>query len=179
MKSTTVLCLAVAAAAFAGPASAVFKCTTAKGIVYQDRPCREGEETDVRLTVNTSEFAPKANQNSDEATLNTRPDGLTRSVTPARSSNDGSPAGTKSTGRKNADAAAGESDSGRRKDSSTLAARDVPITSEQARKTDPSAKYYSTESFSAGSETPTQMNCESPSGERRTFYLSNGKLTSI
>ena len=42
MKATTVLCLTIAAAAFTGPASAVFKCTTAKGTVYQDRPCREG-----------------------------------------------------------------------------------------------------------------------------------------
>jgi hypothetical protein len=50
---------------------------------------------------------------------------------------------------------------------------------DQARKTDPSAKYYATEGFNAGGDTPAQMNCESPSGEKRVFYLSNGKLTSI
>ena len=55
----------------------------------------------------------------------------------------------------------------------------APVTADQARKTDPSAKYYATEGFNAGSDTPAQMNCESPSGEKRVFYLSNGKLTSI
>ena len=53
------------------------------------------------------------------------------------------------------------------------------MTADQARKTDPSAKYYATEGFGAGSDTPAQMNCESPTGEKRVFYLSNGKLTSI
>ena len=53
------------------------------------------------------------------------------------------------------------------------------MTTDQARTTDPSAKYYATEAFGAGPETPTQMNCESPTGEKRVFYLSNGKLTSI
>jgi hypothetical protein len=54
-----------------------------------------------------------------------------------------------------------------------------PMTAEDARKADPSAKYFASEGFKAGDQTPVQMNCESPSGERRTFYLSNGKLTSI
>jgi hypothetical protein len=53
------------------------------------------------------------------------------------------------------------------------------LTAEQARKTDPSAKYFATDGFGTGNETPTQMNCESPSGEKRVFYLSDGKLTSI
>ena len=53
------------------------------------------------------------------------------------------------------------------------------MTAEQARKTDPTAKYYAAESFGSGAETPVQMNCESPSGEKRMFYLSDGKLTSI
>ena len=57
--------------------------------------------------------------------------------------------------------------------------KSVPMTPEQARNADPSAKYYATEAFGSGAETPSQMNCESPSGEKRVFYLSNGKLTSI
>jgi len=55
----------------------------------------------------------------------------------------------------------------------------VPARAEEVRKADPSAKYYATEGFNAGGDTPAQMNCESPSGEKRVFYLSNGKLTSI
>ena len=55
----------------------------------------------------------------------------------------------------------------------------VPFTADDARKTDPSAKYYATDGFGTGSDTPSQMNCESPTGEKRVFYLSNGKLTSI
>ena len=55
----------------------------------------------------------------------------------------------------------------------------VPMTAEQARKTEPTAKYYTTDVTSADAETPEQMTCESPSGEKRRFILTNGKLTSI
>ena len=37
MKNVTLICAMAAVAAFAGPAHAIFKCTTAKGVVYQDR----------------------------------------------------------------------------------------------------------------------------------------------
>ena len=70
-------------------------------------------------------------------------------------------------------------DAGRRsKDAPVALDRTTTMTEDQARKTDPSAKYYSTESFNAN-QTPVQMNCETPTGERRMFYLSDGKLTSI
>jgi hypothetical protein len=42
----------------------------------------------------------------------------------------------------------------------------VPARAEEVRKADPSAKYYATEGFNAGGDTPAQMNCESPSGEK-------------
>jgi len=57
--------------------------------------------------------------------------------------------------------------------------RTVSMTADQARNTDASAKYYATDGFGAGNETPATMNCESPTGEKRVFYLSNGKLMSI
>ena len=66
MKSTTILFLALAAAAFAGPANAIFKCTTAKGVVYQDRPCRDGNETDVTIVIPTGEMAPRAAGATDD-----------------------------------------------------------------------------------------------------------------
>ena len=59
MKNLSLVCAMAAVAAFAGPAHAVFKCTTAKGVVYQDRPCREGTESDVRIVVPTGEVAPR------------------------------------------------------------------------------------------------------------------------
>ena len=179
MNTTTVLCLAVAAAAFAGPANAIFKCATAKGVVYQDRPCREGNETDVRITIPTGELAPKSTATAEEgaAANNPRAEERTQSVKPVRYFGDG-PTTTKQLERKN-EATTNGDDGSRRKDAPTSLERTAPMTSDQARKTDPSAKYYATDGFGTGNETPAQMNCESPSGEKRVFYLSNGKLTSI
>ena len=181
MKATTALCVAIAATAFAGPASAVFKCTTAKGVVYQDRPCREGTETDVRITVPTGQVAPSGTTGADEAGLanGSTPEGRTQSVKPVRYFGDGpTSAAKRAAEQQKADTGASDAD-GRRRDNPATLERNAPLNAEQARKTDPSAKYYSNESFSAGSQTPVQMNCESPSGEKRMFYLSDGKLTSI
>ena len=62
---------------------------------------------------------------------------------------------------------------------STSADNSLPMTPEQARKADPSAKYYTTDAAVPGAETPQSMTCESPTGEKRVFILSNGKMTSI
>ena len=176
MKSTTVLCLAIAAAAFAGPANAIFKCTTAKGVVYQDRPCREGNETDVRIVVPTGELAPKATTTADEAAPANAPraEEQTRSAKPVRYFGDG-PGKVATPGeRKTSD-----DGSARQTKPTASSERTVPMTADQARNTDASAKYYATDGFGAGNETPATMNCESPTGEKRGFYLSNGKLMSI
>jgi hypothetical protein len=166
--------------AFAAPAHAVFKCTTAKGIVYQDRPCREGTETDVRITVPTGQVGPGGPAATDNsASLN--PSGSedrTQSVKPVRHFGDSAANAARRAEQQKADAGANDA-GGRPKDAPVSLDRTAPVTPEQARKTDPSAKYYSNESFSAGSQTPVQMNCESPTGEKRMFYLSDGKLTSI
>jgi len=175
MKSTTVLCLAIAAAAFAGPANAIFKCTTAKGVVYQDRPCREGNEADVRIVVPTGELAPKSTATADDAAPANAPraEQQTRSVKPVRYSADGP-------GKVAAPSERKASDDGSNKTKPTSSQeRTVPMTADQARNTDASAKYYATDGFGAGNETPATMNCESPTGEKRVFYLSNGKLMSI
>ena len=55
----------------------------------------------------------------------------------------------------------------------------LPMTADEARKTEPSAKYYTTDAAAPGAETPTSMTCESPTGEKRRFILTNGTLTSI
>ena len=180
MKATTALCIAVAAAAFAGPANAIFKCTTAKGVVYQDRPCRDGNGTDLNIVVPTGEVAPRASATTDETTTgNPRPDDRANAQRGPRSFG-GAPATTANPPERRAsEPAVNGVDTSRRKDASASAEPAVPLTSEQARKSDPSAKYYATEAFGTGSETPSQMNCESPTGEKRVFYLSNGKLTSI
>ena len=47
-------------ALFTGNAEAIYKCTTPKGVVYQDRPCKEGTESDVTIVIPTGELAPKA-----------------------------------------------------------------------------------------------------------------------
>ena len=178
MRATTVLFVALATAAFAGPANAIFKCTTAKGVVYQDRPCREGTENDVRITVPTGELAPKGISASDQGAGNpAHMEDHTQSVKPVHNDRD-RPSSVVKRADERTEGGATDGNS-HRKDAPATIDRTTPMTSDQARKTEPSAKYYATESFGAGSETPMQMNCESPSGEKRMFYLSNGKLTSI
>ena len=179
MKNVTLICAMAAVAAFAGPAHAIFKCTTAKGVVYQDRPCREGTETDVRITVPTGEVAPKSSD--DEAQANApRAENRSGATKPGRTNADDPASVAKPGDRRSGDAASNAADGARKKEARTTAENTVaPLTADQARKTDPTAKYFATEAFGPGNETPTQMNCESPTGEKRVFYLSNGKLTSI
>ena len=180
MKSTTILFLAMAATAFAGPANAIFKCTTAKGVVYQDRPCRDGNETDVTIVVPTGEMAPRASGVTDESAQSGTPrtDERTPPARVPRNSGDSSATATRPAERRNGETAV-STDSTQKRGLPTVVEKTIPFTADDARKTDPSAKYYATEAFGAGAATPAQMNCESPTGEKRTFYLSNGKLTSI
>ena len=182
MKNLSLICAMAAVAAFAGPAHAIFKCTTAKGVVYQDRPCREGTESDVRIVVPTGEIAPRSLATSDQGTpaIGARNDNLANAPTPGRTNADDAIAVAKAADRKSGDVAPNTTDGSRQKEARTTTENAVaPLTADQARKTDPTAKYYATDGFGTGNETPTQMNCESPSGEKRVFYLSNGKLTSI
>lgn len=175
MKSTTALCLAIAVAAFAGPSHAIFKCTTAKGVVYQDRPCRDGNETDMQLVIPTGEVAPRATVDENSTANQSRADDRAAAQRSPRNAGE-APATPSKSERRAADPVTSGADTTRRSASATT---ESTMTADQARKTDSSAKYFATEAFGTGSETPTQMNCESPTGERRTFYLTNGKLMSI
>jgi hypothetical protein len=180
MKSTTILCLAIAATAFAGPANAIFKSTTAKGVVYQDRPCRDGNETDVTIVIPTGEMAPRASGATDDsARPSSRADDKAAPARVQRNFGDRSDPATKPAERNNTGPTATSAEASQKRSPPLTVEKTVPITADEARKTDPSAKYYATEGFGAGSDTPAQMNCESPTGEKRVFYLSNGKLTSI
>src|SRR5512144_78833 len=67
MKRTKLIPVMAIAAAFAGNAEAVYKCTTAKGVVYQDRACVEGAQTDVNIVVPTGEMAPQLQASKDDA----------------------------------------------------------------------------------------------------------------
>jgi len=182
MKHTRLLYVMMVAAAFAGNAEAIYKCTTSKGVVYQDRPCREGNETDVQIVVPTGEVAPKYLPSRDESAQAGAPRVDNRAAAaaakPARAAaNDQVSVGRPGERSANESTAA---DDTRRKDArSTADNGSNPMTAEQARKTDPTAKYYTTDAFSVGPDTPEQMTCESPTGEKRRFLLTNGKLTSI
>lgn len=181
MKNVSLICAMAVVAAFAAPAHAIFKCTTAKGVVYQDRPGREGTETDVRITVPTGEVAPTPSLSEDDGQANApRVDGRFGGPKPGRTGAGDPVSVAKPVARKSDDSSSNVTDGARKKEARTTAESAVaPLTADQARKTDPTAKYFATEAFGTGNETPTQMNCESPTGEKRVFYLSNGKLTSI
>jgi hypothetical protein len=182
MKKLSLICAMAAVAAFAAPAHAIYKCTTAKGVVYQDRPCREGNETDVQIVIPTGEVAPRSLATPDDGTAANGPRVESRfgGPKPGRT-NAGDPVTVaKPADRNSGDTASNATDGSRKKETRTGAENAVvPLSAEQARKTDPSAKYYATDGFGTGGETPAQMNCESPTGEKRVFYLTNGKLTSI
>jgi hypothetical protein len=170
------------AGAFAGPADAIYKCTTVKGIVYQDRPCREGAESDMQIVIPTGEMAPKSLAAQDENAQVNGPRGDSRSGAPGteRATRDDSASVTKPADKKSSNAVASNSGADARKNGTRSSADTrVPMTADQAQKTEPSAKYYTTDGTTSGVNTPEQMTCESPSGEKRRFILSNGKLTSI
>ena len=181
MKKTPLFCAMAVAALFAGPADAIFKCTTGNGVVYQDRPCREGTETDVLIVIPTGELAPKAGGTQDESTQSTAGRVETRFGAPkAGRTGDESPAITRPGERRSSsDGAPGAADTAPKRDQRAAAENAVPMTAEQARRTEPAAKYYTTDAAAPGAEIPEQMTCESPTGEKRRFILTNGKLTSI
>ena len=124
---------------------------------------------------------PRASAPADESATagNPRPEDKANAPRAPRHFGDASPTAAKPADRRAGEPSGSTADSPRRKEASASAESTTPITPEQARKTDPSARYYATEGFGTGSDTPSQMNCESPTGEKRVFYLSNGKLTSI
>jgi len=182
MKPIVLLYLMVVAAAFAGNAEAIYKCTTAKGVVYQDRPCREGAETDVQIVIPTGEMAPKSLASQDDPPQANNAPGESRSGTPkpGRASADNPASVTKPADKRTNPTAANAADDPQKKDARSAADNSgVPMTTEQARKAEPTAKYFTTDATTSGAETPEHMTCESPSGEKRRFILTNGKLTSI
>jgi hypothetical protein len=180
MTNTPLLCIMVIAAAFAGPADAIFKCTTSKGVVYQDRPCRDGNETDVQIVVPTGQVAPRQSVAPDEGTQAGGSQADNRFVAPKSGRATPDETASVTDRRKVNTASATASDNSRNRDAQASAdSGSSPTIPDQARNAEPSAKYYTTEGFGIGTDTPGRLNCESSTGEKRVFYLSNGKLTSI
>ena len=182
MKRTTLIYLAILAAAFAGNAHAIFKCTTAKGVVYQDRPCREGNESDVQIVVPTGEVFKKPTAAPEDVTQPGANPSESRPAAPraGRTAADDAVSVTRSTDRRSNETNAPAGESSPKKDTPTS----VPnagngLATEQARNTEPAAKYYTNDGFGNGTDTPGRLTCESATGEKRVFYLSNGKLMSI
>ena len=177
MKRTTLLCALAVTAAFAGHAEAIYKCTTPKGIVYQDRPCREGTESDVTIVIPTGELAPKAGAAQDDSTQANAVRGDSKSGAQKQGrGGDESASATKPADNRGSNAA---SSNETRKNGARVVESVLPMSAEEARKTEPTAKYYTTDAAAPGAEAPEQMTCESPTGEKRRFILTNGKLTSI
>lgn len=179
MKNRTLLCAVAVAALFAGNAEAIYKCTTAKGIVYQDRPCKEGAESDVMIVIPTGELAPKAGAAQDDpAQANVvRPENRFGAPKEGRVANEPASATKPADNRPTGPTASGGVDQARR--NVRVVESVLPMTADEARNTEPTAKYYTTDAAAPGADTPTSMTCESPTGEKRRFILTNGKLTSI
>ena len=180
MNNTTLLCAIAATALFAANAEAIYKCTTPKGVVYQDRPCKDGSESDVPIVNNTVDLGAKSAAQDDPGPANTtRLEGKLGAAKTSRTSDDqasmtkaGDSRATNAGATSNADATARSN--GLRTMESLL-----PMSADEARRTEPSAKYYTTDGAAPGADTPAEMTCESPNGEKRRFILSNGKMTSI
>jgi hypothetical protein len=182
MRNASLLCLVVAIGAFAGHAEAIYKCTTAKGVVYQDRPCREGAESDVLIVIPTGEIAPTSLATPDGGVRGNGARGELGIGAPRtdRATSDADTSAAKSIDKKSAnEATAKMGDDARNKGAPSSSEGRVPMTAEQARKAEASAKYYTTDSTAFGISAPEHMTCESPSGEKRRFILADGKLTSI
>jgi hypothetical protein len=180
MNNTSLFCVMIAAAAFAGHAEAIYKCKTPRGVVYQDRPCLQGQETDLQIVIPTGEVAPRSVAEDEDAQAGVaRADARLGAQPSAGARRDDRAAARTADTRANGAGTAASADTRRKDARSNDESSGVPMTAEQARKTEPSAKYYTTDAFSVGPDTPEQMTCESPSGEKRRFMLTNGKLTSI
>jgi hypothetical protein len=180
LKNTMLLCALAVTAAFAGQAEAVYKCTTSKGVIYQDRPCKEGTESDVTIVIPTGEMAPKAGSAQDDPT----PANVVRQESRFGASKQGrtgddSASATRPADNRNTTSGISSAADDARNRSSRVVESQLPMSADEARKTEPTAKYYTTDAAAPGAEAPEHMTCESPTGEKRRFILSNGKLTSI
>lgn len=178
MKNTTLLCaVAAVAAVFAGRADAIYKCTTPKGVVYQDRPCKEGAESGVSIVTNTTELGLKAAGAQDDPSRMhaTRTEGNSGAARTGRASDDAAASMSGAGDNRASGSNAGDSTAKRVRTVESV----IPMSADEARRTDPTAKYYTTDGAAPGAETPGEMTCESPNGEKRRFILSNGKMTSI
>lgn len=178
MKNATLILAVSVAALFAGHAEAIYKCTTPKGVVYQDRPCKEGAESGVTIVIPTGQLAPKAGVAQDDAgqpgvvSPESRFDAPRQGRVTDESTSATKPADTRRAGA----TTSGAADQAKR--NARVVESVLPMTADEARKTEPTAKYYTTDA-AAGAETPTSMTCESPTGEKRRFILTNGTMTSI
>ena len=180
MKKTTLFCALAMAAAFSGHAEAIYKCTTPKGVVYQDRPCKEGTESDVTIVIPTGEMAPKASPTQDDSAQPNSARQETRFGAPKQGRTGDEPASAaKPAENRGANPATSTADEARKRNARAVVESALPMTADEARKTEPTAKYYSTDAAAPGAETPEHMTCESPTGEKRRFILANGKLSSI
>jgi hypothetical protein len=181
LKNASLLVLIAMTSVFAGHAQAIYKCTTSRGVIYQDRPCKEGAETDVAIVIPTGEIAPKALPAPDDRIQGNppSPDSRIEKSKPGRSGENPVTATRPADSRAAVDATANAADDSQKKDARTNVNNSAPMTAEQARKADPTAKYYTTDGAAPGAETPGRMTCESPTGEKRLFILTNGQLTSI
>jgi hypothetical protein len=182
MTPTKLLFALAIAAAFAGNAEAVYKCTTAKGVVYQDRPCYEGAQSDVRIVVPTGQVVVNDRSKAEAAQSDApRSDVRAAAAKPARNNDATTSTDVRlpSTAANNAPPARSASAGAVRSNPANAASNESPMTPEQASNTEPTAKYYTTDAAASGNETPSRMTCESPNGEKRIFILTNGKLTSI
>ncbi len=182
MKTTPLLCIMIISAAFAAPAEAIFKCTTPKGVVYQDRPCRDGNESDVQIVVPTGQVAPRQSAGPEAAIGSGDPQGggQTAASKSSRTPADDPASVTKPVERKGSSANVTADEGSRKTDAQASTGNAAsPTIPDPARNADPSAKYYTTDGFGSGTDTPSRLTCESSTGEKRVFYLTNGKLTSI
>ena len=180
MKNTTMLCAVAVAAVFAGPAEAIYKCTTPKGVVYQDRPCKEGTESGMTIVNNIVELGAKAGALQDDPVQasSTRLENQAGAPKPVRTNDDPASVTRQADNRSSTSAASGGADATMKPGVRTVESV-LPMSADEARRSEPTAKYYTTDAAAPGAETPEQMTCESPNGEKRRFILSNGKLTSI
>lgn len=172
-------CAFAVAATLTGHAEAIYKCTTPKGVVYQDRPCKEGTESGVTIVIPTGELAPKAGAAQDDpAQANVaRPENRFDAPKQGRAADEPASATKPADNRPAGPTASGAADQAKR--NARVVESVLPMTADEARKTEPTAKYYTTDTAAPGAETPTSMTCESPTGEKRRFILANGTLTSI
>jgi hypothetical protein len=165
MKLASLLCMVAVTAVWSGHAAALYKCTTAQGVVYQDRPCKEGAEEGLQLT-HSSMLGGDRSATDQAVAAKADAGGKDEKIVLAKAAAKKSEAADRypAVEAKKTDAA-----------TKYPAGGDAAPTAEVVRRTDPLGTRYYAAFGAPGAAVPENITCQTAGGEKWQFVLQGGK----